>query len=58
MRINVLEAPEGASFTEGQGYPVYGELGSSFVFDDDSESFFISELNWKEDETDEPVYLY
>lgn len=51
MLINVLEAPEGARFTEGQNYPVYGEAWSSFVFDDNSESFFISELNWIEVES-------
>lgn len=51
MLINVLEAPEGARFTEGQNYPVYG-TGSNpsgdFVFDDNVEPYFLGELKYSE----------
>lgn len=49
LLINVLEAPSGALFTEGQNYPVYG-TGSSpsgdFVFDDNVEPYFLGELKY------------
>lgn len=49
LLVNVLEAPEGALFTEGQNYPVYG-TGSSpngdFVFDDNVQPYFLGELDY------------
>lgn len=48
MRITVIEAPLDSNFEKGSSYEVYGENGRSpFVFDDNVESYFLSEIEYE-----------
>lgn len=50
MNIRVKGAPEGYKFTEDMPYHVYGfSLGPqvAYVFDDDCESCFLTDLEWE-----------
>lgn len=50
MNIRVKDAPLGHKFTDDKPYHVYGlSLGpqQAFVFDDDCESCFLSDLDWE-----------
>ena len=52
MRIFVLDAPLGCEFREGVAYLVYelkeGELEGAFVFDEEGELHFVTDLDWEE----------
>lgn len=48
MFIKVTKAPEGAKFDKDGKYRVFVTKNSAFVFDDESESFFITDLEFEE----------
>ncbi|QYC52608.1 hypothetical protein [Salmonella phage SSBI34] len=53
MRIKVTEWPEGSKFSPYSFYEVYNffsGLNKAFVFDDNSEPYFLWELEWSENE--------
>lgn len=50
MKIRITDAPLGHSFTDDKPYHVYGfSLGpqQAYVFDDDCESCFLTDLEWE-----------
>lgn len=51
MRIHVLNAPKSARFNLETQYQVFSNDGSyerGFTFDENCQSFFLAELDWKE----------
>lgn len=55
MKIKVIDAPLGHKFAEGNLYQVYGfyaGYNQAFVFDDDCEACFLTDLEYEEFENE------
>lgn len=47
MKIKITDAPLGHKFDPDKSYLVHGTHGYAFVFDDDCESCFLTDLEWE-----------